>query len=76
MILSTLKSISKILCNSLLDSKLQNGNEQNWLKTTLENMETTNVQRIADILISEAKDNSMGIAKDDMTVIVVRIVKK
>jgi len=66
-----------IMCSDgLLDSKLQNGNEQNWLKTTLENMETTNVQRIADILISEAKDNSMGIAKDDMTVIVVRIVKK
>ena len=63
-----------IMCSDgLLDSKKENSN---WLKNTLENMETTNVQKIADILISEAKDNSMGIAKDDMIVIVLRIVKK
>lgn len=63
-----------IMCSDgLLDSKLD---DNNWLKKVLENMETTNVQRIADILISEAKDNSMGIAKDDMTVLVLRIVKK
>lgn len=63
-----------IMCSDgLLDSKKENSN---WLKNTLENMETINVQKIADILISEAKDNSMGIAKDDMIVIVLRIVKK
>jgi len=64
-----------IMCSDgLLESKLENAN--NWLKDTLKSIETTNVQKIADILISEAKDNSMGIAKDDMTVIVLRIVKK
>jgi len=64
-----------VMCSDgLLESKLENAN--NWLKNILKNVETTNVQRIADILISEAKDNSMGIAKDDMTVIVLRIVKK
>ncbi len=66
-----------IMCSDgLLDSKIEDINENNWLKKALESMETTNVQKIADILISEAKDNSMGIAKDDMTVIVLRIVKK
>lgn len=63
-----------IMCSDgVLDSKKDNSN---WLKETLENMETTEVQKIADILISEAKDNSMGIAKDDMLVLVLRIVKK
>lgn len=63
-----------VMCSDgVLDSKKDNSN---WLKETLENMETTEVQKIADILISEAKDNSMGIAKDDMLVLVLRIVKK
>lgn len=64
-----------VMCSDgLLESKMENAN--NWLKNALKSIETTNVQKIADILISEAKDNSMGIAKDDMTVIVLRIVKK
>ena len=32
--------------------------------------------KIADIIIREAIDNSFGIARDDMTVIVVRIKQK
>ncbi len=63
-----------IMCSDgLTDSKKE---DNNWLKTTLEKIQTENVQKIADILISEAKDNSMGKVNDDMIVIVLRIVKK
>lgn len=63
-----------IMCSDgLIDSKKE---DSNWLKSTLEKIETENVQKISDILISEAKDNSMGKVNDDMIVIVLRIVKK
>ena len=39
-------------------------------------METTNAQKIADILLKEAIDNNYGKVKDDMTVIVTKIIKK
>lgn len=66
-----------IMCSDgLLDSKNDYEHKELWIKEALSNMQTTNVQKIADILISEAKDNYMGIAKDDMIVIVLRVVKK
>ena len=39
-------------------------------------METTNAQKIADIILKEAIDNNYGKAKDDMTVIVTKILNK
>ena len=42
----------------------------------LENIESTNAQKIADILLKEAIDNGYGKAKDDMTVIVTKIMKR
>jgi len=47
--------------------------EENWLKNLLNRIQTENVQKIADIIISEAIDNNFGVAKDDMTVIVTRV---
>ena len=47
--------------------------EEGWLKNLLKRIQTENVQKIADIIISEAIDNNFGNAKDDMTIIVVRI---
>lgn len=41
----------------------------------LEQMETENVQKMADIILAEAIDNNYGIPKDDMTVIVCKIEK-
>lgn len=54
------------------DGIIESG-EQNWLKNLLNRIQTENVQKIADIIISEAIDNNFGVAKDDMTVIVTRI---
>jgi len=44
-------------------------------KQLLENMETKDTQKIADIILTEAIDNGYGIAKDDMTVIVAKLEK-
>ena len=54
------------------DGILESG-EQNWFKNLLNRIQTENVQKIADIIIQEAIDNNFGNAKDDMTIIVVRI---
>ena len=50
-------------------------NKELWLKYLLEQMETENVQKMADIILAEAIDNNYGIPKDDMTVIVCKIEK-
>ncbi len=47
--------------------------ESDWLKNLITKIQTDNVQKIADIIIKEAIDNNYGIARDDMTVIVVKI---
>lgn len=60
--------------DGLLDSK-ENYNKD-WIEEFLRNVNTNNVQKIADLLLSEAIDNSYGIANDDMTVIVTKIMKK
>ena len=41
----------------------------------LENIETDNAQKIADLVLQEAIDNCVGQAKDDMTVMVMKINK-
>ena len=42
----------------------------------LEDIGTTNCQKIADVILNEAVDNSYGIAKDDMSIIVCKLVKQ
>lgn len=47
-----------------------------WLETFLKNLNTNNVQKISDLILAEAIDNSYGVARDDMTVIVSKIIKR
>ena len=42
----------------------------------LEDVETSNTQKIADLILNEAIDNNYGVAKDDMSIIVCKIRKK
>ena len=42
----------------------------------LEDMETTNTKKIADLIISEAIDNNFGNIKDDMSVMVCKFKNK
>ena len=40
----------------------------------LEDIETTSVQKIADLILNEAVDNSYGVTKDDMSLIVCKLI--
>lgn len=60
------------------DGLLENSGDEkrDWIQEFLKNINTNNVQKIADLIISEAIDNSFGVPKDDITVIVAKIIKK
>ena len=66
-----------VMCSDgILESSEDYTNKELWLKFLLEELETEDVQKIADIILQEAIDNNYGIAKDDMTVIVAKIKNK
>ena len=50
--------------------------KNDWLEEFLKNSSTNNVQKLADLILAEAIDNSYGMAHDDMTVIVAKVMKK
>ena len=65
-----------VMCSDgIIESNSVYENKELWLKYLLEDIQTDNVQKIADIILNEAIDNNIGMAKDDMTVIVAKIVK-
>lgn len=66
-----------VMCtDGVIDSNKEYLNKQLWLKYLLEDIETNDAQKIADIIINEAIDNDYGNQKDDMTVMVAKINKK
>ena len=65
-----------VMCSDgILDSNVEYKNKELWVKYILEDIETNNSQKIADLIVSEAVDNSYGIPKDDMSIIVCKIIK-
>ena len=66
-----------VMCSDgVLDSNKDYLNKELWIQEILEEIETDDSQRIADILLNEARDNDFGKEKDDMTVIVCKINKR
>lgn len=66
-----------VMCSDgILDSNKEYASKELWVQEVLEDIETDDAQRIADILLCEAKDNDFGKEKDDMTVIVFKVTKK
>lgn len=66
-----------VMCSDgIIEANSEYKNKELWIKDLLEQMETINAQKIADIILKEAIDNNYGKAKDDMTVIVTKILKK
>ena len=66
-----------VMCtDGIMESNTEYQNKEIWIKNILEEIYTDNVQKIADILLKESIDNGFGNAKDDMTVIVVKLTKK
>lgn len=63
-----------IMCSDgVVESNSEYTNKELWVKDLLENIETEDVQKIADLLVNEAIDNGLGIARDDMTVLVAKV---
>ena len=63
-----------VMCSDgILDANIEYKNKELWVKYMLEDIESTNCQKIADLLLNEAVDNSYGIAKDDMSIIVCKL---
>ena len=66
-----------VMCSDgILESNTEYENKEIWLKNILENIETDDIEKIAKIIMGEAIDNGLGIAKDDMTVIVAKLEKR
>ena len=63
-----------IMCSDgIIESNSDYQNKELWLKYLLEEINSDDVQKIADIIISESIDNDFGKEKDDMTVIVAKV---
>lgn len=63
-----------VMCSDgILESNTEYENKELWLKNLLENIESKDIEKIANIIMQEAIDNGLGIAKDDMTVIVSKL---
>lgn len=66
-----------VMCSDgILESNTEYENKELWLKNLLENIESKDIEKIANIIMQEAIDNGLGIAKDDMTVIVAKLEQK
>jgi stage II sporulation protein E len=66
-----------VMCtDGIIDSNNELTNKELWIRDLLEKIETTDPKKIADIILQEAIDNNVGKIKDDMTVIVGKILKK
>lgn len=66
-----------LMCtDGILDSNVEYKNKELWVKYLLEDIETTNTKKIADLVLNEAVDNSYGVAKDDMSVVVCKFLNK
>ena len=65
-----------VMCSDgILDSNVEYKNKELWVKYMLEDIETNNSQKIADLIVNEAVDNCYGISKDDMSIIVCKLIK-
>ncbi len=63
-----------VMCtDGIVESNSEYQNKELWVKNILEELITDNVQKIADIILKESIDNGFGKAKDDMTIIVIKI---
>lgn len=66
-----------VMCSDgILDSSMEYANRDLWLKYLLEDIQTDIPERIADIILREAVDNCVGKPKDDMSVTVIKVIKK
>ena len=70
------KEIMLMCTDGILDSNVEYKNKELWVKYLLEDIETDNTKKIADLLLNEAIDNNFGTPKDDMSVFVCKFRSK
>ena len=64
-----------VLCtDGAIEYNTEYADKEMWLKELLKNIRTDSVQKIADLIVSESIDNGFGFAKDDISVIVMKLV--
>lgn len=65
-----------VMCSDgIIEANSEYINKELWIKYLLEDIETNDAQKIADLILSEAIDSDFGRQRDDMTVIVTRVTK-
>ena len=66
-----------LMCSDgVLDSNVEYKNKELWIKYMLEDIETTNTQKISDLILNEDIDNNYGVAKDDMSIVTCKFIEK
>ena len=66
-----------LMCSDgILDANIEYKNKELWIKYLLEDIETNNTRKIANLVLNEAIDNNFGNIKDDMSVVVCKFVQK
>ena len=66
-----------LMCtDGVVDSNIEYKNKSLWVKYLIEDIQNSNPQKIADLVINEAIDNNYGKVKDDMSVLVYKVIKK
>ncbi len=66
-----------LMCSDgILDANIEYKNKELWIKYLLEDIETNNTRKIANLVLNEAIDNNFGNIKDDMSVMVCKFMKK
>lgn len=61
--------------DGILESNEEYENKETWVKNLLEEIETDNVQKIANMILTQSVENGRGSIKDDMTVLAVKFEK-
>ncbi len=66
-----------VMCSDgIIESNKEYANRKLWLQHLLEEIQTDIPERIANIILKESIDNDFGKPQDDMSVIVVKVLKK
>lgn len=66
-----------LMCSDgILDANIEYKNKELWIKYMLEDIETNNTKKIADLILNEAIDNQFGNIKDDMSIMVCKFKEK
>ena len=65
-----------MISDGIIDANQDYEPKELWVTELLKAVKTDNPQRLADIILQEAIDSNMGIAKDDMTVLVAVVQQK